>query len=46
MWGEAAGVRGVWWELCEEVTERWGLAIEILMVGWILNRRGGCKCRE
>ena len=33
MWGEAAAVCGVWWELCEEVTEGWGLAIEIVMVG-------------
>ena len=32
MGGEAALVRGVWWELCEEVTEGWGIAIEIMMV--------------
>ena len=27
MEGEATGVCGVWWELCEEVTEGWGIAI-------------------
>ena len=34
---EATGACGVWWELWEEVTERWGIAIEI---------EAGCKCRE
>ena len=43
---EAAGVCGVWWELCEEVTEGWGIAIEIVMVGWIFEKEAGCKCRE
>ena len=46
MGGEAAGVCGVWWELCEEVTEGWGIAIEIMMVGWIFEKEAGCKCRE
>ena len=46
MGGEAAGVCGVWWELCEEVTEGWGIAIEIVMVGWIFEKEAGCKCRE
>ena len=42
---EAAGVCGVWWELCEEVTEGWRIAIEIMM-GWIFEKEAGCKCRE
>ena len=46
MGGEAAGVCGVWWELCEEVTEGWGIAIEIVVVGWIFEKEAGCKCRE
>ena len=36
----AAGVCGVWWELCEEVTEGWGIAIEINDGGLDL-RKGG-----
>ena len=43
---EAAGVCGVWWGLCKEVTEGWGIAIEIVMLGWIFEREAGCKCRE
>ena len=27
-----------------EVTEGWGLAIEIVMVGWVLEDEAGCKC--
>ena len=41
---EAAGVCWVWGELCEEVAEGWGLAIEIVMVGWVLEEEAGCKC--
>ena len=44
MRGEAAGVCWVWGELCEEVAEGWGLAIEIVMVGWVLEEEAGCKC--
>ena len=44
--GEATGACGVWWELWEEVTERWGIAIEIVMVGSIFEKEAGCKCRE
>ena len=29
-----------------EVTEGWGIAIEIMMVGWIFEKEAGCKCRE
>ena len=36
----------IWWELCEEVTEGRGIAIEIMMVGWIFEKEAGCKCRE
>ena len=31
--GEAAGACRIWEELCQEVNERWRLAIEIVMVG-------------
>ena len=42
--GEAAGFCWVWGELCEEVAEGWGLAIEIVMVGCVLEEEAGCKC--
>ena len=43
MRGEAAGVCWVCGELCEEVAEGWALAIEIVMVGWVLEEEAGCE---
>ena len=44
MWGEAAAACKVWEELCDEVTEGWRLAIDVVMVGWLLEKEAGCKC--
>ena len=39
---------GLWGlgDLCKEVTEGWGLAIEIVMVGWVNEKEAGCKGRH
>ena len=42
--GEAAGGCGVRGELCKEVTEGGGFALEVVMGGWVFENEGGCKC--
>ena len=42
--GEAAGICGVRGELCKEVTEGGGFALEIVITGWVFENEGGCKC--
>ena len=46
MGGEAAGVCGVRGELCKEVTEGGGFALEIVMGGRVFENEGGCKCSQ
>ena len=42
--GETAGGCGVRGELCKEVTEGEGFALEIVMGGWVFENEAGCKC--
>lgn len=42
MSGEAAGVAGAWGIV--QVTEGWGFAIEIVMVGWVSEKEAGGEC--
>ena len=42
--GEEVGGCWVRGELCKEVTEGGGFALEIVMGGWVFENEGGCKC--